>query len=164
MSMISGELDIGSLHLAIGNLADEVKELRKRQPFIQDDIVVTQTGICPTPTATFAIDLGHPMAGKWWQIRNITVGGDTILTAAAGIAWVCVMVPNPDAGSANVPTFALRDFTAGALPQVAFYGTHELVATGDEHLYVVITGGTAGQQYVANACVESFPQFVRGRL
>ena len=155
------ELELGPLHVAIGNLSDEVKELRQRLAFMQDDLLLTGTGTCPNPSATFAIDLGHPMAGKWWQVRQMIVGGSDITTTPAGIGWVVVQAENP---SANPPLFNVRDFTSGTLPQRAFYGTHELVVQQNEHLWVVITAGTAGTQYAVSAMVENFPQFVKSSL
>lgn len=154
-------LDLGPLHIAIGNLSEEVKELKKRLTQLQVDMPVSYVGTCPTPSATFAMDLGGPNEGRWWQVRSIVIGGSDITQTPTGVGWVVVMNSAP---SANPPLFATRDWTKAALPQVAFYGSHELIVEPQEELWVVITGGTAGVQYTANAMVEAFPQFVRGRL
>lgn len=152
------EADLGPLHLAIGTLSDEIKDLKHRLLSMQDDLVKSGAGICPTPTATFAIDLNGPTAGYRWEVRNIMVGGSDITTAPAGVAWVAIMADVP---SANVPIFAVRDFTHGALPQSAFYGARELVIPDTERLWIIITGGTAGVQYSATACIENYKQFVK---
>lgn len=160
---VSTDLDLGPLHLeALLGLRKDIRDLRKL--LIQDDLVVAGTGTCPTPTASFVFDLGHPSAGFFWQVREIVIGGVDLSQTPAGVGWVVVQATTPEEyGSTAPPITAVRDWTKAALPQNAFYGTHELVVNQMEHLFVVITGGTAGVEYVAVAAVENFPQFVRDR-
>src|ERR1700733_9107709 len=152
-------LSLGPLHIAIGNLSDEIRELRRNLRQIQVDMPVSATGVCPTPTATFALDLGHPNQGKWWQVRNYIVGGTDITQAPAGTAWLLVMAGAP---SINAPLFAVRDISVGtagapfALPYQQNYDAHGIVVEPGEHLWTIITGGTAGVQYSATCTVEVF--------
>lgn len=155
------EVDLGPLHLAIGTLTSSVDELRKRLETLQVDLAIAGQATCPTPTATFSIDMGHPPSGKWWQVRNLIVGGSNITQTPSGTAYVVTMGSDP---GPNPPLFACRDFTAGTFPQKAFYSTHELVLEEQEHLWITILNGTAGTNYAAAGMVEVFPQFIRGRL
>ena len=66
--------------------------------------------------------------------------------------------------TATTPLASVMDWTKAALPQGAFYGTHELIVPQNEHLYILITGGTNAVQYTASVAVENFKEFVRGRL
>jgi hypothetical protein len=43
---------------------------------------------------------------------------------------------------------------SASLPNKAFYGSEELVVQANESISVVIVGGTAGQQYVANCGIQ----------
>lgn len=117
-------------------------------------------GTCPNPSATFAIDLGHPSAGKYWCVRSFVIGGDDITTQPAGVGWVVIQSITP---TATVPITSVRDFTKLTLPQTAFYGSFEFKVQQNEHMWVVISGGTAGTQYTAAAWIESFPQFIQRR-
>lgn len=159
---MGAELDLGPLHLAIGTLSDEVKDLKKRFSTIQDDLNPTATLTYSADSSQNFCDLGGPSSGKWWQVRFLIVGGADINSSPTGVAWV--IVTSSSMMQANPPLFTVRDFTTAAFPQRSFYGTHELVVLDDQHLFVFFTGGANGTQYSASAMVESFPQFVRGRL
>ena len=93
------------------------------------------------------IDLGRPDSGTRWEVSSCIVGGIDVTVAAAGSAGLYV---------GGFPTLAgagltnLADFTT-YLPNKAYYGTRQLVVNDQEHLFVIITGGTANQTYVAQA-------------
>lgn len=156
---MSATLDLGPLHLAIGDLTNSIQDLRRHFTKWEVDQPASAAAICPTPTATFALDLGSPPDGRWWEVKSLVIGGNDITVTPTGKGWVVVMAGAP---SANPPLFAVKDWTS-TLPSPAFYGSHQLIVESQERLWVVITGGTAGVQYVANAMVQSFPQFVRGK-
>jgi hypothetical protein len=166
---LDATLQLGPLHLAIGTLSDEVKDLKHRMQIMQDDLNPTGTVTYSTAdTNQNYIDLGGPTAGKWWQVRNLIVGGADITDTPNGIAWILVTASSMMQN--NPPLFAVRDYstarfpTATALPYLNSYGTHELVVLDDQHLFVFLTGGVNATQYCASAMIESFPQFVKGRL
>jgi hypothetical protein len=157
------EAHIGALQLSVGTLSDEVKQLRKDLHRLQDDLNPTGTLTYSTadPSQNF-VDMGGPVSGKWWQVRNLIVGGSDITTAPNGVAWL--VISSSSMMQVNPPMYAVRDFsTATALPYKAQYGAHEIVVLDDQHMFVFITGGVNATQYCASAMVESFPQFVRTR-
>ena len=105
------------------------------------------SGVCPTPTASFVLDLGTPSHGTFWEVRKVVIGGSDVTTTAAGSAGLYLSgAPSVNgAGLSNVEDYA------AALPNVGYYGTGALYVKPNEHLFVVIYGGTAGQTYIANA-------------
>lgn len=151
------EVHLGNLHLAINTLSDHVKELRENLRNMQDDLDLDgQVVYNSTAGVVNFIDLGHPSAGKRWQVRGIQIAGADITQTPAGTAWIMVQSLAPS----NNPSIAMvQDWTKGALPQNAFYGRGEFIVHQMEHLYVLILGGTNGQQYTASANVESFPEW-----
>lgn len=167
---LGADLDLGPLHMAISTLSDEVKDLKERFAIMQDDLNPSGTLTYSTTDATQNyIDLGSPASGKWWQVRNLVVGGTDITTAPNGVAWV--LVTTSSMMQANPPLFTVRDCSTSRFPTsttlppyINTYGTHELVILDDQHLIIFITGGAAGTQYSASAMIESFPQFVKGKL
>src|SRR5438105_7750148 len=107
---VRADLDLG---LSLGQLADEVRELRK-------SIIVLPTWPRPlantlvTPTsvaAPFIISLGGPLAPVIWDLRNLTVcGADDHTTVAnvtaaiyAGLQEQSVGQAARAAGSAQLP-------------------------------------------------------------
>ena len=160
---IEAELTIGDLDISIRNIHDDVKKLRKElAPFQSSDLYFNNSIVYSTAAGVVNfIDLGHPAAGSWWQIRNLTIGGTDITQTPAGVGWVLIQANQP---TNNPSLIAVSDWTKAALPQTAFYGTHELVCDQYAHVYVLITGGTNGQQYVASMFAEVFPEYVRSRL
>ncbi len=109
----------------------------------------------PFPVSgTLALNLGSPDLGTEWEVRRIIIGGADITTTPIGVGWVFVQGSPPNMNGVNPSTAQAADVTAGALPQRAFYGTHELVVDATEYLWVVIVGGTPGTQYVASVKAE----------
>lgn len=108
------------------------------------------SGVYPS-TGTLTLNLGSPDQGTYWEIHGISVGGTDWTVTAAGSAGVYVSGV-PGAGGLN----NTRDHTS-TLPSQAFYGTRVFVVQEVEYLYLVISGGTAGQQYVANCQMTVWP-------
>lgn len=120
-----------------------------------------QTASVVIPAAGAAIiDLGGPTSGRLWQVRSIAVGGPTPLAAAGGTAFV--FVAPTGAGLGGLSTAQWRDQTL-TLPNAAFYGAEQLIVRTNEHLLIVIAGGTVGTNYQANACMEDWPDAVSSR-
>lgn len=120
------------------------RKLNDRTPIMHRPTVA---GICPSPTASFTLDLGTPSQGTFWEVRKVVVGGTELNTAAAGTAGLYL------SGSPSVNGAGLNNAEdyAASLPSVGYYGTGALYVRANEHLFLVIFAGTAGQTYVANA-------------
>jgi hypothetical protein len=147
------------LALQIGGLATQVKRHQDRLERIArslpSDYQYAVPGIYPA-SGSLALDLGSPAVGTFWNVRRIIVGGSDITTEPDGVAWVFVQGSNPIAAGANPSIAQAADLTVNALPQRSFYGTHQLVVYPPEHLWVIITSGTAATQYVASMKVEEY--------
>jgi hypothetical protein len=159
MSELDAGIDIhlGDIHLAIGTLSDEVKELRKDMRDMADDLDLNGSVVYNSTAGVYNfIDLGHPMAGKKWNVRGMAIGGSDITQTPAGVAWVLVQAVAP---TTNPAITTVADWTKAALPQNSFYGKGEITVRQMEHLYVLILGGTNAVEYVASAAVQSFPEW-----
>lgn len=159
---VSATLDIGALHLELGNLSKAVKELRDDLALLNDDLDVNGAVTYSTTAGVNQnyIDLGHPSAGKKWNVRSIQIAGTDITSTPAGVGWILVQAVPP---TANPSIVTVQDWTKAALPQNSFYGRGELVVRQMEHLFVLILGGTNNTLYTASASVQSFPEFVRAK-
>lgn len=110
--------------------------------------------VCPTPTASFALDLGTPSQGTFWEVRKVVVGGVELTTTAAGSAGLYLSgSPTPNGAGLN----NAEDWAA-SLPSVGYYGAGALYVRPNEHLFLVVFGGTAGQTYVANAFARIYQE------
>lgn len=97
------------------------------------------------------LDLGSVPLGRVWQVRRLIVGGIAVTTTAAGQAYVFAQGAAPtDLNLTNCVDIFLT------LPRGNTYGTHQLFMVATEHLFVVVTGGTPGQQYAAASRVEDW--------
>lgn len=96
--------------------------------------------------------------GRLWEVRRLGVGGVTPTTTAQGVANafnVAGFFPAPDTA---LPTTQWVD-TFPSLPALHTYAGegHIIVIAPREQLVVQVTGGTSGQQYVANVQIDDRP-------
>jgi hypothetical protein len=168
----AGPLEVvAGLSLELGRLndryeRDRLEERRQREAMrarVPMDVRFQASGICPTPTARFGLNIGGPDVGFYWLIRRLVVGGVTFKTVAAGSAEIYVTALAGQQGAASfgpiVAGLALSDMADqfASLPTPAgrgFYSNRQMVIQENENLVVLIDTGTAGQQYVAAAQVE----------
>lgn len=117
-------------------------------------IMATLTKGADIPAAGFVtIDFGAPAMGRRWTVKNLAVA------PAAGV------VSGTLAGSANwyvgnPATFGPGEWAAPTmttLPAFQTFGADQLVVTPTNHLFVVVTGGTAGQSALARASILEYP-------
>jgi len=96
---------------------------------------------------------GGPDQGHKWEIQNVVLGGDTFATAAASSAveYYASAMDFRTLLDTSPPLTDLVDGTTTALPFPAFYSRGQYTLRPGEKLYVRITGGTEGQQYVGVA-------------
>jgi hypothetical protein len=141
-----------SLGATLGRLADTLQADRddKADTMPPSNEVVFAAGAFPS-SGNLVLDLGSVPLGRVWQVRRLIVGGVAVTTAAAGQAFAFAQGAAPsDLNITNcVDIFA-------SLPKGNTYGTHQLFLVATEHLFVVVTGGTVGQQYAAAARVEDW--------
>lgn len=109
--------------------------------------------------ADLVIGLGGPTQGQLWELRTLTVGGVTWATAAAGTALLVRAGTRPTS-AATVGLAAVLD-EAASLPLPSGYASGQMVVRNPEKLYVIVQGGTAGQQYVAGYSIVEFQEAAR---
>lgn len=150
------DLHIGS----VSKLTDKItKQMRKppAQPVFGRTVAV---GTAPSSgILVLRFPLKGPDQGHFWYVRQLIVGGATRTTMAAGSCDVFVSASDLT-GQASLAAIGLgdeRDFSS-ALPNNAFYGRGEIPLRMNEELFVVISGSTSGQQYVAALSFEDFEE------
>lgn len=145
-------LDLSAdLSVTLGGLRDEFRKDRKHRDWTRVAStpidIEAQSQIVATTAGPNVIGLGGPAMGRARLVREIVVGGVTVATAAAGTADVYVMGTSP---GATPPLIRWRDHAA-TMPLIAFYSDRQIALHYPEKLWVVLTGATNGQQYVAAA-------------
>jgi hypothetical protein len=152
---------IVGLTLKVGSLADSLSERDRRERewrrgLIPVDWPLVGAGTFPS-AGNLVIDLGMPPESQVWLLRRLYVGGQTRATAAAGGADVFVS-PLPSLSIAvDAPAANQVDFTS-VLPNQAFYTSRQVVVRNHEHIYVMVSGGTVGQIYMASGAVEAYSE------
>ena len=99
------------------------------------------------------LDLGSPDQGTYWEVMSVVVGGVDYTTTAAGTAGLYISAGNSASSAGGMTN--LIDF-ATALPNSAFYSTRQVWVNDQEHLLLIVNGGTSGQLYVASAAASVF--------
>lgn len=116
------------------------------------DYGVPASGVFPA-SGNLLLPFGSPDQGTRWEVTGCVVGGTDLNVAAAGTAGLYVAAyqaqPAPG-GLSNAADYA------SFLPNIAFYGTRQLVVNDSEYAFLVIFGGTPGQTYVANMSATVF--------
>lgn len=110
--------------------------------------------------AVIRFDLRGPDQGHFWYVRSLVVGSGSPTTGAAGRADVYIVAGGTPIGAGGLAGLGLGDWRdqSIALPNVSFYGRGEMPLRRGEMLYVVVSAGTSGLQYVAGAQVEDFDE------
>ena len=167
MAGIEADVDLGPLQV-VASLSAELgrqndlnekryQEMRRRNQLrtqVPIDYKPKANCIIPASGNPTAMGFGGPEAGFYWLVRRLVVGGLTWGTSAAGTAEVYV--------TASEVTAVLRGLTdlvdeaSGATPAIprGLLLRAPDQARAPEKLYVVIVGGTIGQQYAGNAQIE----------
>lgn len=114
-------------------------------------VPVQNSGSVPA-SGTLVIDLGAPQIGRRWVVRRLAVASAAGATGTlAGRAdWYvgsAASVANPAAWQATMP----------ALPAVQLVSSEAIPITPGDHLFCVISTGTANQVPVASATILDYP-------
>jgi len=163
------DIDIGAkLHIAIGDLTEELRSQRERemakqrakQRLMPIDVPLIGSTVSPG-SGTAYIGLGKPNQGFLWEVRSLIIGGALISSTPAGTAYFLVGPPQGLNDNADAAIQNLRDIANAAgsspFPTVAFYGTRQFVVRPGEHLAVVILSPTASTTYVASGIALQYP-------
>lgn len=138
-------------------VARYLRQLERNTPV---DYAAVASGVYPAAGFLF-LNLGTPDQGTYWEVASCAVGGTDVNVTAAGTAGLYVAAFTPAADNsggaltnpAGITSLADR---AASLPNVAFYGTRQLLVNDQEYLYLCIFGGTPAQTYAANAQITVY--------
>jgi len=142
-----------NLGIQIGNLANAIQadrdERESRIPPTSEPAFTA--GVVNDNGDPLILDLGSVPLGRIWQVRRTIVGGPDVTQAVDGSAyWFRQGTAPTDFNVTNcVDIFS-------DLPRGNTYGAQELFMIATEHLWAVVVGGDAGQQYIASAFVEDW--------
>jgi len=111
------------------------------------------SGVFPS-SGNLVLNLGSPDTGTRWTVHSFAVGGTDINVSATGKFGLYINgYVNEQQGFSPGMGSLVDGAEWGATPDMPFtnqYGSDQLIVNDSESIYVVIFGGTAGQQYVAN--------------
>lgn len=134
---------------------DNIKAVEDAYQFGVLEIPIRAVASAPS-SGNFAIDLGGPTYGRFWEVKRLTVGGVLWSSVVNGTAIV-VVGPSPNSSSAITPPLSDICDEAASLPSVAFYSSRQLLARHPNHIYVVILTPSASTQYAVGGQVSDFP-------
>jgi hypothetical protein len=155
-----------SLHLAIGNLAEETKKMReavnRARALVPADVRLNVSATSPS-SGDFWMSFGGPAAGFYWVVRRLIVGGASWSSTVSGSAELYVTAGSVGAmGTSGTGGYAsIRDLNdlvdqAANLPTKGYYGFHELVVGPHESLAVVIDSPSASTLYKATIGIQLY--------
>lgn len=151
------DLSIGSIDKLGNRLERQLKKIPAQPVFgrVRGTAIADSSGF-----ALIRFDQPGPTQGFFWYVRSLSIGGLSPSVTAAGSADVYVIAGQPPAQADDLLSLGLSDWRdrATTLPSPAFYGSGELVLRMNENLYVIVTGGTNLQQYVAAASIEIYEE------
>lgn len=163
---LAAKLDLQLGHLsdtadAAGSAVAELRKLRadaRHMPALVtiSSVFTWKTGvttICQQGGNGAGVLIGGPNTGEQWHVRGIMVGGTTLIATPAGVAWFLIAPATPTDQSFT----SVTDFTKQALPTNAYYGIGEFYLPPNTNLYMVVTGGGDGTQYVASVSIQASP-------
>jgi hypothetical protein len=155
------ETHLGDIHSHIKSIADQTRRASQAaakktvQPVFFRKV---QSAAFPA-SGPLVFRMEGPDLGHFWYVRQITVGGLTPTTTAAGRADIFVSASDLR-NIASLSQIGLADWRDQAitLPQVAPYSRGGISLRLNEELFIIISNGTATQQYVAAAQIEDFQE------
>lgn len=143
--------DIG---VSIGTQVDELKKsVRSLADRLEYDTPVDYQSVGSGTFVTgspLIVSLGSPDQGTFWELKTLVIGGLDVNLTAAGTAGVYVSALPVQVGLLGAVGLAT------ALPYATTWGTRQVVVNEQQSLFVIIFGGTNGQQYLANAQVTVY--------
>jgi hypothetical protein len=154
------------LKLSIDGLTEEMARTRNAFAYQNEKLQLNQpvdadfsvSAAVPSGGGLIAMDCGGPQNGRVWLLRVIVIGGIKWSTTASGSAQLYGSATSPidTSGTLTANLAQLKDGSASTLPFPAFYSNRQVEVQFPEHLWVVITSGTASQTYTASGSVEDW--------
>jgi hypothetical protein len=141
---------LGDISSGIAQLVNGAQAMRNTTP---QETPLVASGVVPA-SQTLVMDLGQPAMGRRWSVRSLAVvSGAGPTGTLAGVANWYVGNPNAfGAGEWAAPTMA-------TLPAFQFVSSDQLNVTATNHLFCVLTGGTATQAAFARAYILDYPLY-----
>jgi len=148
----------------LGRLCDQIEEAERRreteQPIWAD---LVGQGTCGS-TGILALSCGGPPQGTLWHVKVLAVGGPAFFEQVAGFAeyYSSGWIADAASGATVAPSGMadLRD-AACAMPNVSDYEDGQFLVRDTAKCWVVVRGGTPGQQYVVGGCAKQVPDLPR---
>lgn len=142
------------LSARLGELGTGVRQLvaDTRQARVSPVMASLVKGGDVPASGSVVIDMGAPAMGTRWTVKSMAVASAAGVTAplAGQAAWY---VGNPAAYGPGEWAAPLMT----TLPAWNGVGADQMIVTPTNRLFVVITGGTAGQSAMARASILEYP-------
>lgn len=154
------DLHIGSMSKLAKRMADAQQKPPAQPVFGR----TTAAGIGPAAgLLVLRFGLAGPDQGHFWYIRGLTLLGTDPSVAVAGKVFVYVSAAGLQnqslaGGLSSLGSADMRD-TSATLPWVStFYGRGVMPLRFNEEVFMVVTGATSGQQYIAGCQFEDYEE------
>jgi len=118
-----------------------------------------KAAVSSSGSADLVLGLGAPNSGRFWDVRNVVVGGRNWATTVAGTALLVVTGTHPTSAD-SVGIDAVHD-EATSLPLPAFYGSGQIRIRFPERLFIIVVAPTASTEYHAAATIEQYEEGIR---
>jgi hypothetical protein len=100
-------------------------------------------------------DMDGPKTGYAWTVRRISVSDATLVTNTMGSAQGWVFAGQPSPGLALPGNL---EWQFPQLPNSANFSSDQLVCQYGEHLIVMVTGGTVGENIICSVAYQLYRQ------
>lgn len=141
---------LGDIGRGVGQLVSDGRMERSQALPIQ--AVLAKGGDVPASN-TVTLDFGQPARGRRWTVKSLAVSPAVIGGTLAGTANWYVGQPSVfGPGEWCAPTMT-------TLPAFLALGSDQVWVTPADHLFCVITGGTAGQSALARVAILEYPLY-----
>jgi hypothetical protein len=136
------------LSVNLGRVASALEtERRDRQAVLNNEPRFVKPpaayGVVPA-SGVLTVSLSGPKTGYQWTVRRINVTDAALAYSTLGGQAASYIYAGVISGTANVQPENL-EWIMPVLPNVATFGSDEIVLQYGEHLYVQIVNGTSGQ-------------------
>lgn len=119
--------------------------------------VPVQNSVTLSSTGYGIIDLGGPQQGRKWDIRLLKASDAVNVTSSAGTATTtCNWYTGQPPVGTTPPNPASWTWTFATLPAISNFTSNSITVTPNDHLYAVISSGSASHAIVASALIQDY--------